>query len=745
MQQMKIFFYFLIIWFVSLLGACDQSPQKQDASFSFKITQNDKDIVLENEGFRLSIDTVNGLNPYLLYDKKNDLFLAKGDYYYGFGRPEKIRVEIKKLPGNVRRVSFRGKTRHLLITHSFLFPEEDIWLEENLALKNISDSVIDLSQETLNIRHGFTIVPDDSGVNDQVTTQWKLRTVPYMIDPGSGERRAYLTGNFISDSPKQMGSEGWILSAESSGLLMIKYSQDQLEYSVVSNYQPGTELADGHVERSIIWGGAGIHRNHPELVKHIVPNQTIQFGLNHYTPFSGSWDKGYRLFREFMDTKGHHFPDDFNPPVHWNELFDNSLWWNPPDTPEKRAAFYQFEDMEAEAVKAAEIGCEAIYLDPGWDTRFGSTIWDDERLMTCREFCRVMEGKYNLRVSLHTPLAVWNDQRDYPETALKKFPFKKNQQHYSGAPVPINGDNYLCSGSPEWLRIKLNRLLKLASDGIVYFMFDGSNFTGPCEEKLHGHSIPYTPEEHIRNYAWLAEKIHEKFPGVLIEMHDQILGPTPERYVPHYYTHQSKTFDEIWACEYMWDPFSELVGGKQRARSLYYYNLAYNIPLYLHINLKTDNSNALAFWWYASTCRHLGIGGKYGVRNASPDHVENYGYLGIGKENDPPPEIWEAHKKAMKEYMRLKPFFVSGEFFGIDELTHVHTLAEQNASVIICFNLEEEEINKEFSVCAEEIGLSFSGKWEIEGADHWELTDNGSSFSVNIPARGMRLIKILTE
>ena len=69
----------------------------------------------------------------------------------------------------------------------------------------------------------------------------------------------------------------------------------------------------------------------------------------------------------------------------------------------------------------------------------------------------------------------------------------------------------------------------------------------------------------------------------------------------------------------MWDPLNDIVvtGSKyitnMRAKSLYYYNLAYNIPLYLHINLKTDNANALAFWWYASTCRHLGIGGKYGV------------------------------------------------------------------------------------------------------------------------------------
>ena len=51
----------------------------------------------------------------------------------------------------------------------------------------------------------------------------------------------------------------------------------------------------------------------------------------------------------------------------------------------------------------------------------------------------------------------------------------------------------------------------------------------------------------------------------------------------------------------------DLLSGK--ALSLYEYNLAYDIPLYLHIHCGQDNQQMLAFWWYASTCRHLGIGG----------------------------------------------------------------------------------------------------------------------------------------
>ena len=349
--------------------------------------------------------------------------------------------------------------------------------------------------------------------------------------------------------------------------------------------------------------------------------------------------------------------------------------------------------------------------------------------MSCRKFVNYMEEKYHLKVALHTPLAIWNDESSYPESARKPFPT------FIGAT-----ENYLCSGAPGWWNTKLDRLLKLASDGIVYFMFDGSNYTGPCEVVEHGHSIPYTREEHIRNYASLAEKVHEKFPDILIEMHDQVIGPTSGRYVPSYYTHNSNTFDAIWAFEYMWDPMDDLLSG--RARSLYYYDLAYNIPLYDHINLKTDNSNALTFWWYASTCRYLGIGGRFGVKGASSQNIKDWGYLGVGEKNSPPPEIWNAQKKAMKTYMRLKPFFVRGEFYGIDELTHIHTLPEKNSTVINCFNLEKTGIKKEFACTLAELGLQSSSKWEVKGADNWSLKKGVFHISIDIPAMGVRLIEI---
>lgn len=681
-------------------------------------------IVIENNAFRLKIDTLNDLNPYSLFDKKNKIVLSDGGYHYGFGRPQQVSMITKEMSDNIRKVSFTGRTDHVMVTHTFLFPEDKDWFEEYLELKNITDSTLRLDQKNLNLRHGFISLIHDSTDNNALNTNWRFLAVPYLINTGSGKREEYKVSDLISGIPHQIASEGWIMTNDSAGFLIIKYAQQQMEYSIINRHFSDHDPTSDDARPNIIWGGSGVHHNDPEAALNFIPNQTLQTGVNRYTSFSGKWEQGFRLFRNFMDDKGHRFPENFNPPVHWNEIYDNPLWWDAPDTPEKRAKYYQLEDMEKEAVKAVEIGCEALYLDPGWDTRMGSTIWADDRLMTCNEFCSLMKEKYNLKVSLHTPLAVWNDESAYPPSARKPFPTNKN---------------YLCSGAPGWWRTKLDRLLKLASDGIVYFMFDGTDYTGPCEVKEHWHAIPYTREEHIRNYARLAQKIKEKFPDVLIEMHDQVLGPTSARYVPTYYTHNANTYDAIWAFEYMWDPMHDLM---TKSRSLYYYNLAYNIPLYVHINLKTDNENALVFWWYASTCRYLGIGGRFGVKANPPSVEEKYAHLGIGEKNSPPPGIWEAQKNAMKTYMRLKPFFVRGEFYGIDELTHIHTLPEKNSSVINCFNLEDKNIRKEFSVPIEDMGLESSGKWQITGADKWEINGDELFLSLDIPAMGMSLIEI---
>ena len=131
----------------------------------------------------------------------------------------------------------------------------------------------------------------------------------------------------------------------------------------------------------------------------------------------------------------------------------------------------------------------------------------------------------------------------------------------------------------------------------------------------------------------------------------------------------------------MWDPYADLLSG--RALSLYEYNLAYDIPLYLHINSAHDSPTMLAFWWYASCCRHLGIGGL--------------------AESD---EQWPRLVEAMRTYRGLQPYFARGRFAGIDTLTHLHVLDQEGGAVLTAYNLEATEVRRSVSITSAEMPLS---------------------------------------
>ena len=62
--------------------------------------------------------------------------------------------------------------------------------------------------------------------------------------------------------------------------------------------------------------------------------------------------------------------------------------------------------------------------------------------------------------------------------------------------------------------------------------------------------------------------------------HDMVAGGSVLRYTPVYYKYGLPgSYDENWGFELMWQPMEDTLSG--RARSLYYNNLACNVPLYL--------------------------------------------------------------------------------------------------------------------------------------------------------------------
>jgi hypothetical protein len=421
-----------------------------------------------------------------------------------------------------------------------------------------------------------------------------------------------------------------------------------------------------------------------------------------------------------MESRGLGCPKGFNAPVHWNELYDNKLWWLPSngqDNPENRKKLYRLEHMKEEGAKAKDYHCEALYMDPGWDTSFASKIWDDSRLGKLTDFVATLKRDFGLSVSLHTPMSGWCNPTSYSRDI--------DRMRRDGTRVKLS----LCGASRQYVEESHRRLDALARDGVTFFMFDGTIYHGECWDPNHGHPLPSRRHEHVEAMSRLARLVHEKYPRVQIEMHDQVVGGSTLRYAPTYYGYGAPPpgykgpnalgFDTVWAFELMWDPMTDLVGGHSIA--LYYYNLAYSVPLYIHIDLRKDNPQSLMLWWNASTCRHLGIGGT---------HAD--------------PKVQKSHKEAMAAYRRLKPFFAEGTFYGIDEVTHVHRHPTERAAVINCFNLEEQKTRRTFRFEPSRFGLDSGRTHKVTGAVT-RKAGAGLDIEVEIAGYGHTLIEVTPE
>jgi hypothetical protein len=326
----------------------------------------------------------------------------------------------------------------------------------------------------------------------------------------------------------------------------------------------------------------------------------------------------------------------------------------------------------------------------------------------------MLHRDYALKLSLHTPLSGWCDAASYPVETYRTDRFGQRLTWKKGQSF---GNSPLCGASRQYVEETARRLKVLARDGATFFMFDGDQYEGECWDPNHGHSVPARRGEHVQGNCALARLVHEEYPNVLIEMH----GPTPS-----YYGHGRASagrqaagglgYDSVWAFELMWRPMDDLLSG--RSIALYYYALAYGLPLYIHIDLRTDNANALVFWWNASTCRHLGIGGTHEDVNAQ-----------------------KAHHEAMATYLRLQSFFKAGAFYGVDEMVHVHVHPTDPAAVVNCFNLEDHPVGRTIEFEPAKFGLPSGAKYDIKGGVARREADR-YVVDVEIPARGHVLLEV---
>jgi hypothetical protein len=666
---------------------------------------------LQNGAFSLALKHEGkGISCRLMHTPTNTV-LADGPYSYSFG-PLSFSIG----DHDASSVTFKGTTSAgLELTHVFRLPAGSPWVEEEISIKNPT-----AQQVSETFRCGF-VLPVQPGTFKGYT----FTAVPFRREPRDGshsyqdfaldeilnlKRRSSLRED--SNPPRvyeDYFSEGWAATDGQNGFLFSKYNPAVREFAMLDRVPVPGGLT------GLRWGGAGWPPSDCEGLCTIPAGETHSFGISRLTAFAGDMTQGFYAFRAERASQGHGVPPGYSPPVHWNELYDNKLWWTQDpggqDNVENRKKYYTLDDLKAEAAKAKAIGAEALYCDPGWDTNFASKLWDEGRLGKLTDFVGMLQRDYGLKLSLHTPLSGWCNPSSYSPACFRMT--KGGQREGS-----------LCGASKQYIDETVKRLNTLASAGVVYFMFDGTAYNGdPCWDPAHGHPLPLTCTAHVDGTNLIARKVHETYPNVSIEMHDQVMGGAPFRYVPLYYGHGKDVagaspalgFDTVWAFEMMWDPMSNLRSGQTIL--LYYYNLAYSLPLYLHIDLRTDNDQALVFWWNASTIRYLGMGGT---------HTD--------------PKVNAAHFAAMKTYLRLKPFFTAGTFYGLAENIHAHKHPTENKAVINCFNIDG-GAPLAVSLTPAEIGLEPAKNYKFTGAN---FVQNGSTYAgtVSVPSQGHVLIEV---
>jgi hypothetical protein len=735
-------------------------------------------VELANARWAIRVTTDPWLNPASILDRVRDRPLADESYAYdlvleplgaqGFAlpaagpqahakgtptsaEPPRARgVRLREwssadLPGGGKEARFLGQLdfgllgpTDLDVEHTFRLPDHGDWFEEQIRILHRFGRD---AHGVRTVRFAFrkTLYDRDRQAWVDGADRHRLVPVPHrrrwgqIVDHIATDYSAndLVPANWSGAQLPGRGAEAWIWTDNDQGYLFAKYHREQIEFSLAEGefilapskrsdayYQTFSARVAGGANLCLRFAGAGCYQASPEAARVIGPESSIDFGPTRVYAVEGDWQAGYATYKQFLIEKGHICPPDFDPPVHWNELYN--LGWRGGDN----AALQEPPQLLAEGALAQDIGAEAFYFDPVWDLFEGSSIWDEDRLGPLEEFVRNMRNRFGLKTSLHLMMhtkSFGEDPRIY----------RRRQDGSVDVWPGLHSGGRICAASPIWQRHKIERLARLAEAGVTFFMFDFLNYvpasTGvrshrdpdsECWAPDHGHEVPLTMQSHAEGILAVIRAVKERYPQVLIEAHDRVTGGLQD-YHPLYFQHGlPNSFDENWGFEYMWDSYMDLLSGK--ALSLYEYNLAYDIPLYLHIHCGQDNQQMLAFWWYASTCRHLGIGGV----------------------KDPASALYQALKRAMTTYRRLKPFFTRGRFVGLDRMAHGHVLDDRGAAVLVLFNLSSQPERRTIAVPLAELGISVirSGR----GADVRTLDDQ-LQVEVEMPPLSPHLVELNTE
>lgn len=604
------------------------------------------------------------------------------------------------------------------VAHRFYISDDEEYFEERLILQNLNPKPVVLRGYRFAFRKRLEKPKKYGGPGIDIEN-YRIVALPFRLQP-DGKKHDYQLDDIYHgryqcstlQNPMRVmqdvvdqgrgRSEAWAWTDGEYGLMMAKYNPEMVEYSMLEteHREDGVYLNFGGAVPSLF--------NEPFEVRHIEQDEEAVFGKTRYYFYEGLWRRGAYMFRDYMSSMGHGMPDNYNPPINWNAEY--GIGWHH-NNHQKLAEHYTLDALEKEAKYAKEIGCEALYLGPGWEECEGSTKWDEERLGNVNDFVNHIKEEYGLKVGFRTIGRSYCD--DYPGM------YRRTQDGCTGYFAPYKKKPFYepCICNEEFQKEKFNRISKMADAGMDFILFDQFDWRGACFDPSHGHPIPTTTSMHASAVVDLISKVREKYPHILLEAHDPI-WPWGVRYLPVYYQHgKTDSFDEIWGFQFTWTPLEDLLSGK--ALSLFYYNLGYEVPLYLHINMDDDNENCLAFWWYASTIRHLGIGG---------------GQIGEKRYN--------LYKMAMQKYKSLRDLYTHGKFYAIDEMIHIHVLPEEDKGVMNAFNLTDTPVLKKIELKLHDLELMEN--LQVIGAPY-EIEKGKLILTLEIPPFSPLIIKLSAE
>ncbi len=410
---------------------------------------------MENSAYRLAAEMVKGTVRVTLDDRLLGLRVAEGPYLYraqqANGREQEQGLSEARILTRENQLTIRGRLAGLELEQTFTLPKDRPILEERITLGNGTGAMIHLAK----FEAGFSRrVADQSGRVLPELASDRMVAVPLrhradsarvldfslaelIAEPGQEYRPAESWKRKKVVSADHRVAEGWAWTHRGASLGVFSFNQEMMRYSVVA-----TEKGPAGI--TLRFGGAAMVSGEPAALTRIAPGQTVDLGVTRYQSVRGGYVPAAYAFRAFLDENGCRFPASYDPPVHWEQLYDMEGAWD------DRLHRYTRAVVEKEAVKGRAYHCEALYLDPGWDTSFGSFIWGQDWLGPQAAFADHIRTTYGLKLALHCPMPPWASSpgmsmgpfkpEDWPD-ACRRLPPQASAEDSVNLTVPAVRDN----------------------------------------------------------------------------------------------------------------------------------------------------------------------------------------------------------------------------------------------------------------------------------------------------------------